>query len=900
MSQQVIVEKSLNMIKGATEHLYCQNKSGGAVVKGDVAIWDTANSTATNPCFTTTNSQDNKLVMGMVDEPIASNGYGHILREGMTASLKVDGTADISVGSYISTFTTVKIAGLATAGKGGVFAIALEGYSTNDSNGVIDAYIFKAPRMDGTTATLDSAYDGGKTITVDSTAVTLAGSHATNNVLAITNATGSGACLSIAQSGTGADISGTATWSISKAGAAIFGTIAGTTLTLSSDIDLSASGTGTYDLILATNVADALSIKDSAGDLIVFRTTTGSQRITFTPAVTSTTTLTITAGGLTVSAGGVTVTGTSAITGNTTITGDLAVTGSLSFGGNWTVGATLTVDELVLDTDGDITGLSTSAYLIYTAASNAVFINTPTGDTVNISVNATDEYAFGATTVDMNANAIDNCGFIILNAATAPAATEVYLVTDQTGDATLNALSTKVVHLAVAGVDELDVDGAAVTIPTNTVYIGDTANANVTLGLTINHGAADNQILAFKSSDVAHGYTTGAETDTYAAFMKNDATRGGLAIWSFCEDGVDPYSFEVYAYGAQADTTKSTAGTGLVDFYVAEHDGLNALTNITDNGNVFSVRCRRGGVFVAVELLDEDGDLWIGGGLTAATGTCYIGDTSNANATLGLTINQGAADDIILSLKSSDVATVLTTAVTASVETDDYATFSKFAATTGGLMVQALGENAAVTTNLLLESYGGQADTTKTTAGRGLVEIYVSQHDGANALADIASNGNAFVVRGRVGAADVARAIVDAEGDLWLSGGLTLGGGDIVMTTGFNQRIGATTARATTEPTNAINVFNGTAPVGTLANGVTLYSTAGEAFLMDAAGNATQQTQHTKDGDYFINYFRANKNGKEQTTRIHLEKIIKELVKDNPELEKYVEELEGEHLYEHP
>ena len=49
----------------------------------------------------------------------------------------------------------------------------------------------------------------------------------------------------------------------------------------------------------------------------------------------------------------------------------------------------------------------------------------------------------------------------------------------------------------------------------------------------------------------------------------------------------------------------------------------------------------------------------------------------------------------------------------------------------------------------------------------------------------------------------------------------------------------STVARNTTDPTKAISLFNGTAPVGTLANGVTLYSAAGELLVMDAAGNAT-------------------------------------------------------------
>ena len=53
-------------------------------------------------------------------------------------------------------------------------------------------------------------------------------------------------------------------------------------LSLASDIDLSASGTGIYDLILKDAVADALSIRRAATDMMVFDTTT--PKITITPA----------------------------------------------------------------------------------------------------------------------------------------------------------------------------------------------------------------------------------------------------------------------------------------------------------------------------------------------------------------------------------------------------------------------------------------------------------------------------------------------------------------------------------------------------------------------------------------------------------------------------------------
>ena len=66
----------------------------------------------------------------------------------------------------------------------------------------------------------------------------------------------------------------------------------GGNLILSTNTDLTFTGTtGTNEVTLVTNLADALSIGDGA-DLIVFATTTGSQLVTITPATTITGALT--------------------------------------------------------------------------------------------------------------------------------------------------------------------------------------------------------------------------------------------------------------------------------------------------------------------------------------------------------------------------------------------------------------------------------------------------------------------------------------------------------------------------------------------------------------------------------------------------------------------------------
>lgn len=59
-----------------------------------------------------------------------------------------------------------------------------------------------------------------------------------------------------------------------------------------------------------------------------------------------------------------------------------------------------------------------------------------------------------------------------------------------------------------------------------------------------------------------------------------------------------------------------------------------------------------------------------------------------------------------------------------------------------------------------------------------------------------------------------------------------------------NFKLGGTATRAGTAGTAAFHIFNGTNPAGTLANGVSFYSNAGEATVMDAAGNATPISPH--------------------------------------------------------
>ena len=118
----------------------------------------------------------------------------------------------------------------------------------------------------------------------------------------------------------------------------------------------------------------------------------------------------------------------------------------------------------------------------------------------------------------------------------------------------------------------LYMSGSFCMMDCNIVFIEDNENGKMTAGLTINQADADNEILALKSSDIAHGVTDRAETDTYGHFMKADHATGGLLIRGFSEDerglcltGVAPTD----------DTGKSTGANAYIQLYSQKKSGTN-------------------------------------------------------------------------------------------------------------------------------------------------------------------------------------------------------------------------------------------------------------------------------------------------------------------------------------
>lgn len=119
------------------------NDSGASVARGDVVMLDAAKG---RNYFDTSTGGDDDQVIGMAYEAIADGAKGLIQVYGPTPYLKVDGTTDITAADFLSSFTTAKIAQKGTIGSGNCFAIACEAYTSDDSLGVIDAFLLGSAR----------------------------------------------------------------------------------------------------------------------------------------------------------------------------------------------------------------------------------------------------------------------------------------------------------------------------------------------------------------------------------------------------------------------------------------------------------------------------------------------------------------------------------------------------------------------------------------------------------------------------------------------------------------------------------------------------------------------------------------------------------------------------------
>ena len=182
----------------------------------------------------------------------------------------------------------------------------------------------------------------------------------------------------------------------------------------------------------------------------------------------------------------------------------------------------------------------------------------------------------------------------------------------------------------------------------------------------------------------------------------------------------------------------------------------------------------------------------------------------------------------------------------------------------GSPYIQGVNFNGgAVASNLTLQGYGGNVGIGTTPSYRlhvsGGRSVFVANSE-PYAVGVGYSSGSAYWI----GSNSANNALVFSEGG---------GSEKMRIDSSGNVKIGGTADRATTAGTAHLDIFNGTAPAGTLANGISIYSSSGEAYVMDAAGNATLFSPHDRETNEWIFDSTDTRTGKR--LKINVERLLR-------------------------
>lgn len=138
---------------------------------------------------------------------------------------------------------------------------------------------------------------------------------------------------------------------------------------------------------------------------------------------------------------------------------------------------------------------------------------------------------------------------------------------------------------AVTQAGALTVLAGNVTLPAAKVFIGDTADGDLTVGLVINQGTNDDNAISLKSSDVSVTIA-GNEEDTYGRLRKASASLGGLRIDGFNET---TQGVMIFGWGSTDDTNHNASGNAYVEVEAVKMSAGSAASPGA-NANLFAVR----------------------------------------------------------------------------------------------------------------------------------------------------------------------------------------------------------------------------------------------------------------------------------------------------------------------
>ncbi len=111
---------------------------------------------------------------------------------------------------------------------------------------------------------------------------------------------------------------------------------------------------------------------------------------------------------------------------------------------------------------------------------------------------------------------------------------------------------------------------------------GETASNTGEGGLCLNQAANDDEIMTFKSSDVAHGITVQGQTDDFLHIQKVTGANGGVEFKTFSEDQFGAY-FTCCATDANTTTSASASGPFIVQPHKKDGTGIGSFSDADAN-----------------------------------------------------------------------------------------------------------------------------------------------------------------------------------------------------------------------------------------------------------------------------------------------------------------------------
>ena len=252
---------------------------------------------------------------------------------------------------------------------------------------------------------------------------------------------------------------------------------------------------------------------------------------------------------------------------------------------------------------GDLdTGSITSGF---GAIDNGASAITTTGAISGGTIDATTDFTIGTTVITDDNIAMD-AGSIVMTPSTNDTVT--------IAAAANGALNVTTVDTAAAAANVTwAIDGYHKLGGGSKVFINETADANISIGMSINQSTYDDRILTFKSGDVAQPFTALAEADTYAQFAKGSGATGGLRIRGFSEAAY--FATTILGYQADTPTTAhTTSGWPIIAIDAYHTDGSTGSQAAPTNSNLFGVVSAGAAMKF---IVDAEGDIFYDGAAAA-------------------------------------------------------------------------------------------------------------------------------------------------------------------------------------------------------------------------------------------------------------------------------------------